>query len=106
MSIVILPDAQKDLLFLQDYMLDQWGEVAWIKAEDEIFEKLQAVDSGAFHGTPIRELASVGILDYLNVLTSHHKLVYRRMGRDTYVYLIAAHRQDFTTLLVKRLLSR
>ncbi|MGB4766900.1 MAG: type II toxin-antitoxin system RelE/ParE family toxin [Rugosibacter sp.] len=106
MAVVILPDAQADLLSLQDYMLDKWGEVAWLKAEDEIFEKLEKVDSGIFNGTPVQELASVGILDYQNVYTSHHKLVYRWLGSDIYVYLIAGHRQDYPTILVKRLLSR
>lgn len=106
MAVVILPDAQADLLSLQDYMLDKWGEVAWIQAEDEIFEKLEKVDSGIFNGTPVQELASVGIFDYQHVYTSHHKLVYRRIDNDTFVYLIAGHRQDYPTILVKRLLSR
>ncbi|MDP1527500.1 MAG: type II toxin-antitoxin system RelE/ParE family toxin [Rhodocyclaceae bacterium] len=106
MAVIILPDAQADLLSLQDYMLDKWGEVAWLKAEDEIFEKLEKVDAGIFNGTPAQELASVGILDYLNVYTSHHKLVYQRISNDTYVYLIAGHRQDYPTILSKRLLSR
>jgi toxin ParE1/3/4 len=106
MAVIVLPDAQADLLSLQDYMLDKWGEVAWLKAEDEIFEKLEKVDAGIFNGTSVQELASVGIVDYRNVYTSHHKLVYRRFGDDTYVYLIAGHRQDYPTLLVRRLLSR
>ena len=106
MAVIILPDAQADLLSLQDYMLDKWGEVAWLKAEDEVFEKLEKVVSGIFSGTPVQELALVGILDYQNVQTSHHKLVYRRIGNDTYVYLIAGHRQDYPTVLTKRLLSR
>ena len=106
MAVIILPDAQADLLSLQDYMLDKWGEVAWLKAEDEIFEKLEKVDSGIFSGTPVQDLALVGILDYQNVHTSHHKLVYQRIGSDTYAYLIAGHRQDYPTILEKRLLSR
>ena len=106
MVVIFLPDAQVDLLSLQDYMLDKCGEVAWLNAEDEIFEKLEKVDSGIFNGTPVQKLASVGILDYLHVYTSHHKLLYRRIGNDTFVYLIAEHRQDYTTILAKRLLSR
>jgi plasmid stabilization system protein ParE len=106
MAVIVLPDAQADLLSLQDYMLDKWGEVAWLKAEDEIFEKLEKVDSGIFTGTPVQELASVGILDYQNIYTSHHKLVYRRIGNDIYLYLFAGHRQDYLTILAKRLLSR
>lgn len=106
MAVIILPDAQEDLLLLQEYMLDKWGAVSWLKAEDEIFEKLEKVDMGIYNGTPVQELASVGILDYLNVFTSHHKLVYRRFGRDIYVYIFAGHRQDFPALLEKRILRR
>lgn len=106
MAVFILPDAQEDLLSLQEYMLDKWDEVAWLQAEDEIFDKLAKVDFGILNGTPVQELASVGIFDYLNVFTSHHKLVYRQVGPDIYLYLIAGHRQHFPTLLVKRLLNR
>lgn len=105
MAVIILPDAQDDLLRLQEYMLDKWGETSWLKAEDEIFDKLTKVDAGHFNGTPVQALASVGILDYQNVYTSHHKLVYRRVVNDTYVYLVAGHRQDFPTLLTRRLLK-
>lgn len=76
-------------------MLNMWGEADWLKAEDEIFDKLVLV----------QELASVGNFEYQNVFTSHHKLVYRRINADVYVYAIAAHRQDFSTLLMKRLLK-
>ena len=106
MAVIILPDAQADLLSLQDYMLDKWGEIAWLKAEDEFFAKLDNVDSGVLNGRPVQELASVGILDYLNIYTSYHKLVYRRIGSDTYVYLVAGHRQDYPTILANRLLVR
>ena len=105
MAVIILPDAQDDLLRLQEYMLDKWGETSWLKAEDEIFDKLTKVDFGHFNGTPVQALASVGILDYQNVYTSHHKLVYRLVVNDTYVYLVAGHRQDFPTLLTRRLLK-
>ena len=105
MAIIILPDAQEDLLSLQEYMLNKWSETDWLNAENEIFEKLALVDTGLLTGPPVQELASVGIFEYQNVFTSHHKLVYRRIDRDVYVYLIASHRQDFPTLLVRRLLK-
>ena len=51
MPVIILPDAQEDLLSLQEYMLDQWGVKAWLKAEDEIFEKLKTVEANSRMGT-------------------------------------------------------
>lgn len=107
MAITILPDAQEDLLSLQEYMLDKWSETDWLKAENEIFEKLALIDTGFLTGAPVQELASVGIFEYQNVFTSHHKLVYRRINGDVYVYVyaMAGHRQDYPTLLMKRLLK-
>ena len=105
MAVIILPDAQEDLLSLQEYMLDKWNEIEWLKAEDEIFEKLQQVDIGNYPGMAIKELALVGIFEYQNVFTSHHKLIYRRIDGDIYVYIVAGHRQDFPSLLMKRLLK-
>ena len=105
MAVFILPDAQEDLLSLQEYMLGKWSEADWQKAEDEIFVKLALVETGFLTGAPVQELASVGIFEYRNIFTSHHKLVYRRINADVYVYALAAHRQDFQTLLMKRLLK-
>jgi toxin ParE1/3/4 len=106
MAVIILPDAQQDLLSLQEYMLDKWSETDWLNAEDEIFEKLALVDTGFLTGASVQELASVGIFEYQNAFTSHHKLVYRRINGDTFVYLVAGHRQDYPTILMKRLLRR
>jgi hypothetical protein len=106
MAVIILPDAQAQLLSLQDYMLKSWSQSDWLKAEDEIFEKLEKIDSGQFNGSVIHELASVGIQDFKNAYTSHHKIVYKRFGKDTFVYLIASHKQDFPTLLSKIILGR
>ena len=64
-------------------MLDKCSDADWLKAEDEIFEKLAIVDTGFLSGAPVQELASVGIVDYRNVFSSHHKLVYRRIEGDT-----------------------
>jgi len=106
MAVIILPDAQDDLLSLQEYMLDQWGEVEWLKAEDEIFEKLKQVDAGNYPGTAVKELTSVGIFEYQHVFTSHHKLVYRQIAENIYIYAITGHKQDFPSLLMRRLLKR
>jgi plasmid stabilization system protein ParE len=106
MAVVILPDAQDDLLSLQEYMLDQWGEIEWLNAEDEIFEKLQQVDAGKYPGTEVKELTTVGIFEFHQVFTSHHKVVYRRLSENVYVHVISGHKQDFPSLLMKRLLKR
>jgi toxin ParE1/3/4 len=106
MAIIILPDAQEDLLSFQEYRLDKWSEIDWMNAEAEIFDNLALLESGILTAAPIRELASVGVFDCQNVFTSHHKLVYRRINRDVYVYAVAGQKQDYPTLLMSRLMKR
>ena len=85
MAIVILPDAQADLLDLQDYMLERWTPALWQAAEDDIFSQLTRVDSGFITGPVVPFLASVGITDYRTVLSSHHRILYRQIDGDTVV---------------------
>ena len=50
MAVIVLPDAQEDLISRQEYMLNKWSEADWLKAEDEIFDKLVLVDTGFLTG--------------------------------------------------------
>lgn len=106
MVITILPDAQADLLDLQDYMLERWTPERWQAAEDDIFAQLVQVDSGFIIGPVVPLLASVGITDYRTVLSSHHRILYRQIDGDTVVYAVAGQVQDFQTLLLRRLFRR
>jgi plasmid stabilization system protein ParE len=106
MTIVILPDAQADLLNLQDYMLQRWTPELWAAAEDDIFDKLGQVDSGFITGPVVTLLANVGMTDYRTVLSSHHRILYRRIDGNTYVYAVAGQAQGFQTLLLRRLFKR
>jgi toxin ParE1/3/4 len=106
MAIVILPDAQADLLDLQDYMLERWTHELWQAAEEDIFAQLAQVDSGFITGPVVPLLASVGMTDYRTILSSHHRILYRQIDGNTYVYAVAGQVQDFQTLLLKRLFRR
>ena len=106
MAIVILPDAQADLLDLQDYMVERWFPGLWPAAEDDIFAQVAQVDSGFITGPVVPLLASVGMTDYRTVLSSHHRILYRQIDGNTYVYAVAGQTQDFQTLLLRRLFRR
>lgn len=106
MAIVILPDAQADLLDLQDYMLERWTPELWLAAEDDIYAQLAQVDSGFITGPVVPLLASVGMTEYRTVLSSHHRILYRQIVGNTYVYAVAGQMQDFQTLLLRRVFRR
>jgi len=106
MAIIILPDAQEDLLALQRYMLKQWSPELSTKAENEIFDLLDQIEDGKRSGQPVPELAEVGIIDYLGILTSHHRIVYRKIDGSIFVYIVAGQQQDFMNLLTRRVIQR
>lgn len=100
MTVFYLAEAQADLAALQDYMLARWNE-----ALDEIYNHMDAVAQGKHHGVPVVQLLELGIEGYLMTLTSHHRIVYRRIAGDTYIYIIAGQRQDFLQVLERRLMQ-
>ena len=106
MAIVILPDAQADLLDLQDHMLERRTPEPWQAAEGDIFVQLAQVDSGFITGPVIPLLGSVGMTDYRTILSSHHRVLYRQTDGNTCVYAVAGQAQDFQTLLLRRLFRR
>lgn len=106
MAIIILPDAQEDLLALQRHMLKQRSLELSDKAENKIFNLLDQVEAGKRSGQPVPELAEVGITDYLAILTSHHRIVYRQIDGVVFVYIVASQQQDFMSLLTRRVMQR
>jgi toxin ParE1/3/4 len=105
MAVFYLPGAQDDLASLQDYMLAQWGETLCDQALDEIYDRMNAVDQGKLNGVPVVALLELGIEGYQATLTSHHRIIYKQVGQNTYVYIVAGQRQDFPQVLEKRLMQ-
>jgi plasmid stabilization system protein ParE len=105
MTVFYTAEAQADLAALQDYMLAKWSEALCNRALDEIHDQMEGLDRGKLHGSPVAELLELGIEGYLATLTSHHRILYRRIDQDIYVYIVAGQRQDFQQVLEKRLMQ-
>ena len=56
-------------------------------------------------GSYPRELLDLGIKDYRQVVFKPYRLIYRVMGRDVVVFVIADGRRDMQSLLTRRLLG-
>jgi plasmid stabilization system protein ParE len=106
MAAIILPGAQDDLFELRRYMLSRWNAAAWDKAEEEIFDRFSAVDAKPNLGKMVPELIELGVMNYFQTLTSHHKIVYEPVNRKTYIHIVANFSQDFQTVLKRRVLTR
>ncbi len=87
-------------------MVKKWNLPIWVDAKREIFGKFKDIRSGKLNGFQIPELASLGIDTYLQTLTSHHRIIYEKEGRNLFIYMVAGQQQDFKSLLQKRILNR
>ena len=106
MAIIILPDAQEDIKALRRYMVRKWNLPMWGDAKREIFAHFEAIQSGKLNGFQIPELASLGIDTYQQTLTTHHRIVYEKESHKLLVYIVEGQRQDFKSLLHRRILNR
>ena len=77
-----------------DYVLDQLMATA---------EKLAVMPE---RGSYPKELVGLGIKEYRQVFFKPYRLIYRVMGADVVVYVIADGRRDMQSLLTRRLLGQ
>jgi toxin ParE1/3/4 len=104
MALIILPGAQNDLFELKQFMFQYSSRAAWDKAETEIFQQFKRIQTKPDFGKIVPELADLGVNDFLQTLTSHHKIVYKPDGTNIYIHIVAHFRQDFQTILSRRIL--
>lgn len=57
-------------------------------------------------GSYPKELVGLGIKEYRQVFFKPYRLIYRVMGADVVVYVIADGRRDMQSLLTRRLLGQ
>lgn len=85
--------AEFDSLEKADYVLNRLLEVA---------ERLATFPDRGPHP---RELQALGIREYRQVFFKPYRLIYRVVGKQVFIYLIADGRRDMQSLLSRRLLG-
>lgn len=102
--VQLTDDAVRDLEEICDYIEqhDAPGKA------DHILEQIErAFDSLAKHprrGNYPKELLDIGIREYREIFFKPYRIIYRVMGQNVYVLVIADGRRDMQTLLQRRLL--
>ena len=104
-SVLLTKGAEQDLEAIYDY-IDEFDAPA---NADHVLDRLMArAEQLAVmpeRGSYPRELLDLGIKDYRQVFFKPYRLIYRVMGRDVAVFVIADGRRDMQSLLTRRLLG-
>ena len=103
--VQLTDDAVRDLEEICDYI----GQHDAPGKADHVLKQIeQAFSSLAKHprrGNYPKELLDIGIREYREIFFEPYRIIYRVMGNNVYVLVIADGRRDMQTLLQRRLLQ-
>ena len=72
---------------------------------DRIEEAVESLAAFPERDSHPKELLSIGIREYRQILLRPYRVIYRLIGQRVYVYLVVDGRRDMQTLLARRLLE-
>ncbi len=103
--VLLTDDAVHDLEEIDDYISKhdspQNADYLLKQIEELILTLADFPDRGAFP----KELLSLGIKEYREVFFKPYRIIYRVIGADVIVYMIADGGRDMQTLLQRRMLA-
>lgn len=103
--VLLTRGAEQDIEAIHDYIATHDAPAKADHVLDQLLataEKLALMPERGIHP---RELLDLGIREYRQVHFKPYRLIYRVIGREVVVYLIADGRRDMQALLAKRLLD-
>lgn len=97
--------AERDLESLYDYIAEFDSKASANHVLDQLLKAAEGLATFPERGSRPRELLALGIREYRQVFFKPYRLIYRIIGQQVIVVLIADGRRDMQTLLARRLLG-
>lgn len=104
-EVLLTEGAEQDLEAIYEYI----AAFDCVANADHVLDGLEDVvntlERFPERGSYPKELVSLGIKEYRQTFFKPYRAVYRVLGNQVVIYLIAEGRRDMTSLLTRRLLS-
>lgn len=104
LRVVITAGAARDLGLIDDHLTRNAGPAVAAETLDRLERRCEELADLPDRGNVPPELAALGIHDYRELHERPFRIVYRVLGPDAVVYVVADARRDFRSLLEQRLL--
>jgi toxin ParE1/3/4 len=105
-EVVLTDDAEHDLEDIFDYISASDSPQNADYVLDRLLEVTENLATFPDRGSPPKELRSLGIKEYRQAFFKPYRIIYRLIGEQVVIYVIADGRRDMQTLLSSRLLGR
>ncbi len=100
-SVFLTDDAARDLDDLYEHLASHDSP----QKADYVLKQIENASEFPERGTHPKELLTLGIREYREILFKPYRIIYRVIGRTVYVLLITDGRRDMQRLLQRRLLG-
>ncbi len=104
-KVLLTQGAERDLESIYDYIAEHDSPQNADHVLDKLLEVVQTLSDTPERGSHPKELLALGIREYRQIHFKPWRLIYRVMGKQVFVYLIADGRRDMQTLLARRMLG-
>lgn len=103
--VLLTAGAERDLDALYDYVVRTDGAPQAHRLLDRLMESVEGLAHFPERGSHPKELATLGIREYRQVLFKPYRVIYRVAGKQVVIYLIVDGRRDMQSVLARRLLG-
>ena len=105
LQVVMTEDAEGDLEDIITYIAKRDSARAAQHVLTRILDIADSLTATPTRGSTPNELRGLGDQEYRQVFFKPHRLIYRVIGQQVIIYLIADGRRDMQSLLARRLLG-
>jgi toxin ParE1/3/4 len=104
-EVLLTEDAERDLEDIYDYIVEFDSRRHADHVLDRLLEVVERLETLPERGSQPKELRSIGIQEYRQGFFKPYRVIYRVIGDQVIIYLIADGRRDMQSLLSRRLLG-
>jgi toxin ParE1/3/4 len=104
-EVELTQGAEDDLENIYRYLAENRSAEDADRLLDAFVDKIQTLERFPLRGAVPKELESIGIREYRQVLLSPYRLIYRLVNETVFIMIVADGRRDMQALLQRRLLG-
>jgi toxin ParE1/3/4 len=105
-EVELTQGAEDDLEGIHAYLSAHRSRDAAEALLDAFLEKIETLERYPERGSFPKELETLGVRDFRQVLLDPYRLIYRVIGSKVFILIVADGRRDMQALLERRLLGR
>lgn len=104
-KVLLTHGAERDLEEIFDYIAENDTQGNADHVLDNLMEVAETLAAFPERGAYPKELLALGIREYRQAHFKPYRLIYRVLGKQVIIYMIADGRRDMQTLLSRRMLD-